>query len=66
MANTEALHQLIKNKTTLIIAHRLSTIREADEIIFLNQGTIIEKGSHEDLMLRNAVMLNSVNYKKTI
>lgn len=49
----KALHQLIKNKTTLIIAHRLSTIREADEIIFLNQGTIIEKGSHEDLMLRN-------------
>ena len=48
-----ALHQLIKSKTTLIIAHRLSTIREADEIIFLNQGRILEKGTHQELIQKD-------------
>ena len=45
-----ALNQLIKNRTTLIIAHRLSTIREADQIIFLDHGEIIEQGSHNELI----------------
>ena len=41
---------LIKNKTSIIIAHRLSTIKNADKIIFLKEGKIIEKGNHEELM----------------
>ena len=45
-----ALQRLIKNTTTLIIAHRLSTIREADTIIFLQDGKIKEKGTHDELM----------------
>jgi ABC-type multidrug transport system fused ATPase/permease subunit len=49
----DALHDLIKSKTALIIAHRLSTIREADEIIFLEKGNILEKGSHQELIELN-------------
>ena len=44
------MQRLIKNTTTLIIAHRLSTIRDADTIIFLQDGKIIEKGTHDELM----------------
>lgn len=46
----EALEELMKNRTSVIIAHRLSTIREADKIIVLEKGTVIESGSHEELL----------------
>ncbi|HWZ14535.1 MAG TPA: ABC transporter transmembrane domain-containing protein [Mucilaginibacter sp.] len=46
----EALEELMKNRTSIIIAHRLSTIREADKIIVLEKGKIIESGSHQELM----------------
>ena len=46
----EALEELMKNRTSIIIAHRLSTIREADKIIVLEKGTIIESGSHDELL----------------
>jgi len=46
----EALAQLMKGRTTLVIAHRLSTIREADEIIVLHDGRIIERGHHNELV----------------
>ena len=48
-----ALERLILGRTTLIIAHRLSTIRNADQIIFLENGKLIEKGSHEELIALN-------------
>ena len=48
----EALSRLMKGRTTLVIAHRLSTIREADEIIVLHEGQIIERGSHAELVER--------------
>jgi len=46
----EALDKLIKGRTTLIIAHRLSTIRNADQIIFLEDGKLIEQGNHSELV----------------
>ena len=48
-----ALENLMKNRTTLVIAHRLSTIKNSDRIIVINNGRIIEDGTHEDLMARH-------------
>jgi len=47
-----ALKKVLEGKTALIIAHRLSTIREADKIIVLKGGKIIESGNHNELMLK--------------
>ena len=46
----EALEKLMQNRTSFVIAHRLSTVRNADEIIVVAKGKIIEQGNHEDLM----------------
>ncbi len=46
----DAINHLMQNRTCIVIAHRLSTVQHADEIIVLNQGEIIERGSHQQLM----------------
>ena len=50
----KALDQLMENRTTLVIAHRLSTIENADRIIVLSKGQIVEEGSHDELLNNNA------------
>ncbi|WP_244900268.1 ABC transporter ATP-binding protein [Dolosicoccus paucivorans] len=49
----EAMDELMKGRTSFVIAHRLSTIRDADVILYMEQGDIVEKGSHEELMKLN-------------
>lgn len=49
----EALNAASEHRTTIIIAHRLSTIRDADHIIVLEQGKVVEEGTHHDLISRN-------------
>ncbi|RJS61433.1 ABC transporter ATP-binding protein [Bacillus sp. PK3_68] len=46
----EALNRLMEGRTTVVIAHRLNTIRRADQILVLNQGRIVERGNHEELI----------------
>lgn len=46
----KAMHQLMKGRTSFVIAHRLSTIKDADLILVMNEGDIIEKGSHQELL----------------
>jgi subfamily B ATP-binding cassette protein MsbA len=51
----EALAEVMKHRTTLVIAHRLSTIENADRVIVLEQGRVVEAGTHQALMDRGQV-----------
>ncbi len=54
----KALANLMENRTTLVIAHRLSTIMHADRIVVLDQGEVVEVGSHQELLLKDGVYRN--------
>jgi len=62
----EALDRLIKGRTTFIVAHRLSTIKEADNILVLEGGRIIEKGTHNELIKKKGTYFKfySLQFKK--
>jgi ABC-type multidrug transport system fused ATPase/permease subunit len=51
----DALEQLTQNRTSLIIAHRLSTVERAERILVLEQGQIVETGSHAELLAKGGV-----------
>ena len=57
----KAMDELMKNRTTFIIAHRLSTIKNADMILVMKDGDIIETGNHEELMKKNGFYTNLYN-----
>ncbi|GGW32243.1 ABC transporter ATP-binding protein [Arenibacter certesii] len=56
----DALEKMMKNRTSIVIAHRLSTIQNADTIVVLQRGEIVEQGSHTDLLAANGI------YKKLV
>ena len=56
----DALQKMMQNRTSLVIAHRLSTIKSADEIIVLDKGKVVERGTHKALLAQDGV------YKKLI
>ena len=51
----EAIDRLMANRTTLVVAHRLSTVRNADRILVIDQGRIVESGTHDQLMARGGL-----------
>lgn len=57
----EAFNRLMKGKTSFIVAHRLSTIRNADLILVMNRGNVIEKGNHEELMAKKGFYYDLYN-----
>jgi ATP-binding cassette subfamily B multidrug efflux pump len=61
----EAMGTLMKGRTSFVIAHRLSTIREADLILVMNQGAIIEQGHHKDLLARGGFYAELYNSQFT-
>jgi len=56
----DALEKMMKNRTSIVIAHRLSTIQNADNIVVLQKGEIVEQGSHAELLAKNGT------YKKLV
>lgn len=54
----QALERLMENRTTLVIAHRLSTIQHADCILVLERGTLVESGTHEELLYKEGIYAN--------
>ena len=48
----QSLHEAAKDRLVIIIAHRLSTIAQADKIVFLKEGSVMEQGSHVELMAK--------------
>jgi ATP-binding cassette, subfamily B, heavy metal transporter len=60
----EALDRVARNRTTLVIAHRLSTIVGADEILVLDRGTIVERGTHRELLARAGLYASMWNRQR--
>lgn len=59
-----ALSEISKNRTTLVIAHRLSTVVDADEILVLDRGQIVERGRHAELLAKNGAYASMWNKQK--
>lgn len=61
---TEAIENLTKHKTIIMIAHRLKTVRNADQIVVVDKGRIVQKGRHEELMAQEGIYKNFISGRK--
>ncbi len=61
----KALKKVLQGRTSIVIAHRLSTIRDADAIVVLDNGRVVEMGQHQELLARNGAYsrLSAINYR---
>ena len=59
-----ALREVSRNRTTLVIAHRLSTVIDADQILVLDQGRIVERGRHDELLRLNGAYASMWNRQR--
>ena len=59
-----AIKELTKNKTLISIAHRLSTVREADQIIVIDKGEIVQQGNHSELINQDGVYKHFIEIRK--
>ena len=55
------MNRLMENRTSFVIAHRLSTIKDADLILVMNKGSVIEQGTHEELLKQNGFYADLYN-----
>ncbi|WP_194767712.1 ABC transporter ATP-binding protein [Tamlana sp. I1] len=62
----KSLNELVKDRTTIVIAHRLSTIRKADQILVIEAGNIIERGTHDELIANNGRYFDLYTYQAKI
>jgi subfamily B ATP-binding cassette protein MsbA len=60
----DAIEKMMQNRTSLVIAHRLSTIQNADLIVVMKKGLIVEKGTHDELLAMNGTYTNLVTLQK--
>ncbi len=58
---SKALEELFKGRTTIIIAHRLQTVKKADRILVIENGKIVEEGTHAELIQRNGIYNDMLN-----
>ncbi|MCR4926246.1 MAG: ABC transporter ATP-binding protein/permease [Clostridiales bacterium] len=61
---TEAIENLTKQKTIIMIAHRLKTVRNADQIVVVDKGKIVQKGKHDELIKQKGIYSNFINGRK--
>ncbi len=61
---TEAIENLTKKKTIIMIAHRLKTVRNADQIIVIDKGKIVQRGKHDELMQEDGIYRNFITGRK--
>ena len=59
----KALEGLMADRTTIVIAHRLSTVRDSDYIVVLNEGKVIETGTHEELLAKSGLYTQLVAHQ---
>ena len=60
----KAIDELTKNKTLIIIAHRLNTVRKAEQILVIDDGSIVQRGTHNELMAQEGVYRRFVNIRE--